>query len=189
MMLLRSRASVVAMRSRTSSAIPASLAARIFAAASSSARCTARNTKSIVSPQSAAACSNGARRVSARSTQWDASAVPPAGRVAPNMPRAITRAPSHWRELSTGDQCRGVSPDGTSTCPDGSKTQHVPSRPRAAAVVVRTSSLVDVDTTAPAAARMAGTTMAVVLPERGGPSTSTPDPRAARAQPCAPAPR
>src|SRR5207302_9435521 len=111
------------------------------------------------------------------------------GRVAPNMPRAITKAPSHRCEPSTGDQCNGVSPGGTSTCPDGSNSQHVPSRLRAGAVVLSTSSLVDVDTTAPLAPRMAGTTMALVLPERGGPSTSTADPCAANAQPCAPAPR
>src|SRR5207302_966652 len=132
---------------------------------------------------------NGARSASARSAQCDASAMAPAGRAAPIMARAITRAPSHRSEPSTGDQCNGVTHGGTSTCPDGSNSQHVPSRRRAGAVVRNTSSFVDVDTTAPLAAKIAGTTMAVVLPERGGPSISTPDPIAAKAQPRAPAPK
>src|ERR1700694_5043699 len=73
--------------------------------------------------------------------------------------------------------------------PVGSNNQQRPSWLRAPAVAMRTSGLVDVDTTAPGAAATDGVTVDVVLPERGGPRISAERSVSTSAQPFEPSPR
>src|SRR6516164_1832570 len=141
----------------------------------------------------AAAWRRGARSASARSVQWLPSAGHPGGRTAapaaPAMARAVRSAVSQFRQAGTGDHRSGVTPDGSGVLPDGSNSQHRPMPALASRVASNTSTLVDVDTTAPGAQRTLGMTTVLVLPDRGGPSTSTACCGGAKAAPAVPAPR
>ncbi len=67
----------------------------------------------------------------------------------------------------------GSTRRGGSTRPPGSNNRQRPTRLRAAEVACSTSGLVEVVSTAPPAAITFGTTMELVLPDLGGPSTRT----------------
>ena len=136
-----------------------------------------------------AACSNGASSASARSVQWADSPVRPSGRAAPAMARARTRDSSHVVAETTGDQRSRVTPAGARSVPLGSRSQQRPASARPLAVVASRSGLVEVTATAPGAASTFGMATPVVLPDRGGPSTSRACWGSARASPLAVVPR
>ena len=87
--------------------------------------------------------------------------------------RAIKTAPSHRTELVTGDQRSSSLPASLPAVPVGSNTHVRPTPERTPRVARATSALVDVDTTGPVCAITAGTITPLVLPARGGPSSST----------------
>jgi len=88
--------------------------------------------------------------------------------------RAITNAPSQVDAAGTGDHDKRRTPCGQSwRSPEGSYSHTWPTRAREARVASNTSGLVAVETTAPGAASTDGITIALVLPERGGPRMRT----------------
>src|SRR5205085_7847876 len=72
-----------------------------------------------------------------------------------------------------GDHRAMETPGGAAMVPEGSNSQQVPRRLREPAVISITSGLVEVLTTARGAVRTTGMTRDEVLPDRGGPRTST----------------
>jgi hypothetical protein len=104
--------------------------------------------------------------------------------------RAISNAPSQETELCTGDHRNSRLPSAEPAAPVGSNTHVCPSRDRAGTVAWATSALVDVLTAGPACAINAGMITPLVLPDRGGPSSSTArSGRAYRAPPSRSCPR
>ena len=138
-------------------------------------RSTQVRTVRMSAPSIAAAWSRGASSAWARSVQWDASACTAPGPVEPTTTseRAVVRAVRHEVHAGNGDHRSRCTPGRSTTDPDGSKRWHVPSVERVAMVASSTSGFVEVVTTAPAADNTLGMSSADVLPERGGPSTST----------------
>jgi len=131
---------------------------------------TQSTTRSMSRPCTAAACSIGAKSACARAAQCERSVVPVPMLVL--SARAISSAPSQAREGSTGDQ-RSSCPPSAVADPVGSNTHTRPSRERRRLVACHTSGLVEVETAGPACESSAGMITALVLPDRGGPKSST----------------
>lgn len=77
-------------------------------------------------PVRAAACSRGASRAWALSTQWASWALV-SGRAAPASAWARTTASSQASQSVIGDQASGSTPAGTTVVPEGSQYQQRPS--------------------------------------------------------------
>jgi hypothetical protein len=105
------------------------------------------------------------------------------------MASAIESAPSQFLAALNGDQPTVTTPFGGSIDALGSKSIVHPPLRLAAAVDARTSGLVDVLTTAPAAERTFGITNDDVLPDREGPRTSPDRSAPLHAHPPGPLPR